>query len=144
MRKFKELSLSQKIIRIIILVFVVCLIIVAGVLYFLDRTVFATAYEPDIVISSPDGKYELVAREWGYAFTGGMHFFFRKAGQDKWYNSWLEKEVGRMSAEECSNFSAGFYDIEWGDDTVTIYFPEEKDDELDRSTWQGEISYEFG
>ena len=144
MRKFKELPKFKKVICIIAILVIVGLIVVAGYYWYALNGLLSPWYKPDIVISSPDGKYEIVAREWSYmCVEGGTHIFFRKAGQDKWYNSWLEKEVGRMSEEECYNFSAGFYDIEWGDDIVTIYFPEEKDDARDRSTWQGEITYEF-
>jgi len=145
MRKFKELSKLKKVMCIIAILVVVSLIAVAAWYWIAADAVLSRYYYPDIVLSSPDGKYEIVAREWGYLVGGGTEIHFRKAGQDKWYNSWLEKEVGELPSQMDHPISAGFYDIKWDDDKVTIYFPRRygKDSETDRSTWRGILTYEF-
>ena len=146
MRKFKDLSRTQKILRVIILTILVSLIIAVCVWFCISHLLSTPEYCPDIVIPSPDGRYELVAREWGYFHSAYTDIFSRKPGQDKWYNSWMEKDIGCLQPINYSHpISDGDYYVKWESDTVTLYYyvgwPEEKKDTP--STWRGILTYEF-
>jgi len=145
MRKFKDLPKALKVTCFISLAIVVILIIVGSVLTWAVMGLISPSYEPDIIIASPDGEYEIVAREWYFSHNGGTDLYIRKAGQDKWYNSWLEKYMGGLDSSIDNIFSAGYYEVEWDSDKVTIYYPKGrgKDGSLDRSTWRGILTYEF-
>ena len=145
---FYYLSRKKQIILSICAVLVVCLLVVAVCLY-VDMVIRINApdYEPDIIVSSPDGQYELVIREENSFHDSHANFIIRKPGQDKWYNKWKEQDIGGGWSEEFLPFANGYYYVEWESDKVTIYYLKgfysdgEKMD--DRSTWQGLFSYEF-
>lgn len=145
MRKFKNLSKKSRIILIIALVTVVCFMIVAGIQYYIASKILSKCYEPDLIISSPDGQYELVICEWFYTVGGGSEIYIRKPGQDKWYNSWMKTKIGTTSAETLS-FAQGQYYVEWESDKVTIYYYQgvPAENANDRTTWGGMVSYGFG
>ncbi len=144
MSRFKNLSKKSRIILIIGLVLVVCLILVGMVYWFIASRLLSREYEPDLIISSPDGQYELVVREWYYLVGGGSEIYIRKPGQDKWYNSWMKKEIGTTSSETLS-FAGGHYYVEWKSDKVTIYYYKGLGIENvnDCSTWRGIVSYDL-
>lgn len=144
MRKICNLSMTSRLIILIAIGLVVCLIIAAGIYIHIGSQILSRAYEPDLIISSPDDQYELVICEWFYTVGGGSEIYIRKPGQDKWYNSWMKKEIGRTSAETLS-FSQGLYYVEWKSDNVTIYYYQGYDIEKvnDRSTWRGMVSYDL-
>jgi len=143
LKSLKELSKKSKIILIICTIIVLCLILAFGRYYYLVSLVLSRRYEPDIIISSPDGRYDLVVREWSYGMGGGAEIYIRKRGQD---NSWKEQRIGSTKTDDGYNsFARGNYYVEWESDKVTIYyytnFQIEKTS--DRSTWRGVFSYEF-
>lgn len=148
MRKFKNLSPKTRMILIIIssiLALVTILAIIRGLSpWYAVAKILSKAYEPDLMIFSPDGQYELVVCEWFYTVGGGSEIYIRKPGQDKWYNSWMKKEVGTTSSETLS-FAQGHYYVEWECDRVTIYYYTglSVENVNDWTTWRGEVSYEF-
>ena len=144
MRKFGDLPIARRIIIVIAIILVACLILGVGIYIFIGRLILNRDYEPDLVVPSPDGKYELVIREWTYTVGGGADIYLRKPGQDKWYNSWRKKEIGSInSAPFC--FAQGHYSVEWNSDNITIYYYRGYaiEDVNDRSTWRGILSYDL-
>ena len=143
MSKFKNPSKKSRIIIITSLVLAVCLILAVGIHFLGIVMLFSRHYEPDIVISSPDGQHELVIREFSCLGGAGAEIYIR---EPKWYNSWKLKEIGNAGTDNYyQTFTKGTYYVEWESDEVTIYYYEglriEKAN--DRSTWQGVVSYEF-
>lgn len=146
MRKFGSLSKTTRIILIIALVLVIGSMISVGIQHYYISKVFTKAYGPDLIVPSPDGQHELVIREWEWWSQGGAEIYIRKPGQDKWYNSWMMKDIGNASTEDLYHpFSRGNYYVEWDSDNVTIYYHQGYGIEngSDRSTWRGVIRYEF-
>ena len=147
MSKLIDLSRNQKIIIIIVLVLVGCLIFAVGRWFYAFSKAFDRQYNPDVIISSsPDGRYELVAREWGFGMGGGAEIYIRKPGQEKGDNSIEEQHIGDTSTDDgypC--FTRGTYYVEWESDKVTIYYYEDLqvEDVNDPSTWRGVLTYEF-
>ncbi|MBE6923948.1 MAG: hypothetical protein E7466_01740 [Ruminococcaceae bacterium] len=142
MSKSKKLSTKTRVILIISLSLVTCLIIAYGIFYFAFMNLLSPGYEPDLVISSPDGKYELVVREWSYFHSCGSDIYIRET---KWYNRWMVKEIGYTSSEDPC-FADGHYYVEWESDKVTIYYYRGHpgvEDVNNRSTWLGIFSYEL-
>ena len=147
MSKSKKLSTKTRIILIISLSLVACLIIAYGIFYFAFTRLLSPAYEPDLVITSPDGKYELVVREWNYFTSFGSDIYIRET---QWYNRWMMTKIGNTNAE-LKSFTHGLYYVEWGSDKVTIHYytgqsyPNQTREEKsrDRSTWLGIVSYEL-
>lgn len=146
MSKFRDLSMKSKIILVVSLVVVACLILAVGVYWYIGSKLFSRLYKPDIVISSPDGQYELVIREYSCIGGVGAEIYIREPGQDKWYNSWKMKEIGSGGADDYYlTFTNGTYYVEWESDKVTIYYYMDLlvENVNDRSTWRGVLSYEF-
>lgn len=141
MSKFKNLSKISRIILIISLALVVCLILAGLVYWFIASRLLSREYKPDLIISSPDGQYELVVREWYYLVGGGAEIYIRET---KWYNRWMMKEIGATSSEDPC-FAEGHYYVEWESDKVTIYYYKGLGIENcnDRSTWRGIVSYDL-
>ena len=136
---FQNLSTKSRIIIIIALVLVVCLILSVGIYYYKVSKILSKFYEPDIIISSPDGQYELVIREWTCLGGAGADFYIRD-------NSWRLKRIGRGGADDYYlTFTNGTYYVEWESDKVTIYYYMDLlvENVNDRSTWRGVLSYEF-
>ena len=145
---FYYLSRKKQIILIICAVLVVCLLVGAVCFYVYLSNLVSNAYlEPDIIVSSPDGQYELVIRERRMMGESDGYIYIRKPGQDKWYNRWKEQHIGNTLSDEYLPFANGYYYVEWESDKVTIYYLKgfysdgEKID--DRSTWLGVLTYEL-
>lgn len=146
MRKFSNLSITSRIIIIVALALVVCLIIAAGVYMYLGSLISGRAYEPDLIISSPDGQYELVIREFSCLGGAGAEIYIREPGQDKWYNRWMEKKVGQASTDDYYlTFTNETFYVEWESDKVTVcyYKGVEIENMNDRSTWRGMVTYDL-
>ena len=147
MSKLRDLSRKQKIIIIIVLVLVGCLIFAVGRWFYAFSKAFDRQYNPDVIISSsPDGQYELVAREWGFGMGGGIEIYIRKPGQEKGDSSSEEQYIGDASTDDgYSCFTRGNYYVEWESNKVTIYYygDFQVEDVNDPSTWLGVLSYEF-
>ena len=147
MRDFEQPPKAARIIVIIGLVVVVVSLTVMAVMCVLAKIAFRREYDSDIIISSsPDGKYELVAREWGFGMGGGAEIYIRKSGQGKENNSSEEQYVGSANTDDgYPSFSRGNYYVEWENDKVTIYYYKDLLVEKisDRSTWRGVLRYEF-
>lgn len=144
MRKFGDLPITRRIMIVIAIILVACLILGVGIYIFIGSKILSRDYEPDLVIASPDGQYELVIREWSYTVGGGAEIYLRKPGQDKWYNSWRKAEIGSTSAQTLC-FTQGYYSVEWNEDNVTVYYYRGYaiEDVNDRSTWRGILSYDL-
>jgi hypothetical protein len=103
--------------------------------------------EPDIIVSSPDGQYELVIRERRMMGESDGYIYIRKPGQDKWYNSWKEQHIGNTLSDECLPFTNGYYYVEWESKRIVLGYYRGYDtsieDKDDPSTWQGLLIYEF-
>ena len=147
MSKFKNLSMISRVIIIITFVLAVCLITAAVAYFFVSSKMLSRSYEPDLIISSPDGQYELVVREWSCLGGAGADIYIRKAGQAKWYNGWMEKKIGTTSSDDYYySFSSGSYYVEWENNKVTIYYCKGVpmiENVNDPSTWRGMLSYEL-
>lgn len=145
MRKFNGLSVRAQKTLIIILVIIVCLdaaVIAFGgpIMYF--RLAFNRMYNPDIIISAPDGRHELVVCEWGFGMGGGAEIYIREPGQDRWKMQF----IGEISTDDgYSSFSRGDYDVKWENDKVTIccYTACGIEKRNDQSTWLGRVTYVF-
>ena len=144
MKKFSELSIARRVIIVIAIILVACLILGVGIYIFIGRLILKRDYEPDLVVPSPDGKYELVIREWTYTVGGGAEIYLRKPGQDKWSNSWRKTGIGSTNSETLC-FAQGHYSVEWDNDNVTIYYCKGYaiEDMNDPSTWRGILSYDL-
>lgn len=141
MTKFKDLTPTARIIIIIALVLVVCVIIAAGAYWYIASKILSRVYEPDLIISSPDGQYELVVREWSCLGGSGADVYIRET---EWYNSWKMNEIGTVRADDYYYpFANGTYYVEWEIDKVTIYYYKclSIENVNDRSTWRGIVSY---
>lgn len=146
MSKFKNLSKKSRVIIIISLVLAVCLLLAVGMYFFIVSKMLSRYYEQDLIISSPDGQYELVVREYQCLGGAGAEIYIRKPGQDKWYNSWMMKKIGSaVTGDYYQTFNAGTYYVEWESNKVTIFYYTKAriENSDDRSTWRGVISYEF-
>ena len=144
MVKFRNLPRKNRIFMTVAIALAVCFILSAGIYFFLASLVLSRDYQPDLVITSPDGQYELVICEWFYTVGGGSEIYLRKSGQDKWYNGWKKTKIGTTSSETLS-FAQGYYDVEWSSDHVTVCYYQgyEIENINDHSTWRGMVSYEL-
>lgn len=113
---------------------------------YLGSLISGRAYEPDLIISSPDGQYELVIREFSCLGGAGAEIYMREPGQDKWYNRWMEKKVGQASTDDYYlTFTNETFYVEWESDKVTVcyYKGVEIENMNDRSTWRGMVTYDL-
>jgi hypothetical protein len=145
---FYYLSRKKQIILIICAVLVVCLLVGAVCFYVYLSNLVSNAYlEPDIIVSSPDGQYELVIRERRMMGESDGYIYIRKPGQDKWYNSWKEQLIGSTLSDECLPFTNGYYYVKWESERVVLGYYRGYDtsieDKDDPTTWQGLLIYEF-
>lgn len=146
--EFYYLSRKKQIILIICAVLVVCLLVGAVCFYVYLSNLVSNAYlEPDIIVSSPDGQYELVIRERRMMGESDGYIYIRKPGQDKWYNRWKEQHIGNTLSDECLPFTNGYYYVEWESERVVLGYYRGYDtsveDRDDPTTWQGLLIYEF-
>ena len=141
MCKHKNKMNIRRIILIISLVIVVCVIAAVVINYCIAALMLSRFYEPDLVLTSPDGQYELVVREYDCLGGSGAEVYIRKTG---WYNSWIKKKIGSPGMDNYyMPFAKGKYYVEWEDDKVTLYYCEGRliEDMNDSSTWVGILSY---
>ena len=145
---FYYLSRKKQIILISCAVLVVCLL-VGAVCFYVHMAIRINTpdYEPDIIVSSPDGQYELVIREEAQLHASAAVIYIRKPGQDKWYNSWKEQHIGNTLSDECLPFTNGYYYVKWESERVVLGYYRGYDtsveDRDDPTTWQGLLIYEF-
>jgi hypothetical protein len=128
------------------LLLILSLLIGVGIYTYLGSQILSRAYEPDLVIASGDGRYELVVREFSCLGGAGAELYIRKPGQDKWYNSWMEKKIETISTDDYyQTFTNGTYDVEWKEDHVTVYFCQgvPAENKNDRTTWCGLVHYDL-
>ena len=139
------LSRKKQIILIICAVLVVCLL-VGAVCFYVHMAIRINTpdYEPDIVVSSPDGQYELVIREEKLLLYTRAEIYIRRLGQD---DNWKEQRIGiTKTYDYYCPFAEGKYNVEWKNDKVTIYYftaSKDGEDVNDQSTWRGVLCYEF-
>jgi hypothetical protein len=148
MYDFYYSSRKKQVMLIVCAALVLCLLVGAVCFIGYLRIRAYTYYlEPDIILSSPDGQYELVIREEARLHVSDAAIYIRKPGQDKWYNSWKERHIGNTLSDEYLPFANGYYDVEWESNKVTIHYFQGyghiDEDRNDRSTWQGIFVYEF-
>lgn len=143
MSRSKKLSTKTRVILIISLVLVACIVLAVGIYYFAVSRALGRFYEPDLIISSPDGQHELVIREWTCLGGSGADIYIRET---KWYNSWIKTKIGSAAPDDSFlPFSHGTYYVEWESDKVTIHYYKNLSAEKwdDRSTWLGIVSYDL-
>lgn len=150
MDKFKRLSPKTRMILMILFIIfalLAILVVIRGLYtWYVISGLLSRFYEPDIILSSPDGQHELVIREFSCLGGSGAEFYIREPGQDKWYNSWMMKEVGNAGMDDyCQPFTAGSYYVIWESDQVTVCYHEGLgvENEKDRSTWRGKKVFEL-
>ena len=146
MKKFSSLSIAARVLIIIAIVLTVCLIIGMGTYVYIGSRMLSRVYEKDLMIPSPEGQYELVVREFSCLGGAGAELYIRKPGQDKWYNSWMKKQIGTVGTDDYyQTFSNGTYEVEWERNHLTVYYcqgvPAERAN--DRSTWRGVLNYDL-
>ena len=133
---------SKKKVLIIIAIVVAMVIVLVGVYCWLVVSLMLSRqYEPDILISSPDDRHELVVREWSCLGGGGVDIYIRKT---EWYNMWNKKEIESAVTDDYYHpFTAGAYEVEWESDQVTVRYCEglEIENVKDPSTWRGLVIY---
>ena len=96
---------------------VISSLLIAGYLVFLALidSAFDRYYEDDLVVTSPDGEYELIIREW-QAMGGSGAYVYIKDG-------FFKKKVDYLGFDDYSMpFKGGMYEIEWQDDCVIIKY----------------------
>ena len=72
-------------------------------------------YEEDIVVTSPDGEYELIIREW-QAMGGSGAYVYIKDG-------FFKERVADLGFDDYfMPFKGDLYEIEWEDDYVKITY----------------------
>lgn len=146
MTKFRDFTPKARIIIMIALVLVLCGFIAAGAYWFIASSMLSRTYEPELVIAAPDGQHELVIREYSCLGGAGAELYIRRPGQDKWYNSWREKQIGNAGTDDYYQpFSAGKYDVQWESNQVTVRYYQNVaiENGADPSTWKGVVRYEF-
>lgn len=144
------MNAEKKRIAIIALIVVVSILLgvlsMAGYFRFAGAKMLDRIYEPEMIIPSPDGRYELVVQEWSCLGGAGADVYIREPGQDQWYNSWMRKQIGTASGDDYYQpFSGGTYHVEWQRHQVTICYYRDLavEDVNDRSTWRGQLVYEL-
>lgn len=138
----KKISVKRRII-IVSLVIVVCVVVALVINYCIASVALGRFYEPDLVLTSPDGKYELVVREYDCLGGAGAEVYIRKTG---WYNGWTKKKIGDIGMDDYYKpFVKGKYYVEWEDDKVTLCCCRGLgiEDKNDPSTWVGVLSYDL-
>lgn len=118
-----------------------------GVYYWIVISAMCSRYyEPEMVLPSSNGQYDLVVREWSCLGGAGADVYLRKTEQGEWYNSWMKLKIGTASGDDYYQpFSHGTYEVEWESDRVTIYYYRDLsvEDRNDPSTWLGVVTYEL-
>jgi hypothetical protein len=131
---------------IILLVVIVCLdstAVFVGVPYAKFSMAFDRDYQPDIIVSSPDGRHELVVREWSFLMGGGVEIYIREPGRDEWYQEqWIHSGV---LDDGHPSFTMGQYRVQWESDRVTVCYYEALSIETpnDPTTWRGRVTYVY-
>ena len=99
---------------------------------------FGWAYKNDLVITSPDGKYQLLVREGGTLGGTAAEIYAIDPKLPMLLNKFIKTEIGRTSADDSVYpFFDGNYEILWEEDCVTIYYFSGRECETsDISTWQ--------
>lgn len=146
MTKLKRLSLKTKIFLSILALVIILMLILGGIYWYSISRFFGRTYEPDLVISSPEGQHELVIREFACLGGAGAEIYIREPGQNKWYNSWMMKQVGRTGTDNyCQPFTDGRYYVSWESNQVTIcyYRGLRVENANDQATWRGKGIYEL-
>ena len=145
MIKFRNVARKHRILMIVAIALTVCVILGTGLYLTVVSLVLSRDYQPDLVLTYPDGQYELLICEWFYTVGGGSELYLRKTGQDKWYNSWRKTKIGTTSAETLS-FAKGNYYVDWQSHCITVCYYQGYDIENvnDPSTWRGMVQYELG
>ena len=136
----KKISVKRRII-IVSLLIVVCAIVAMVINHCVVLIISRRSYRPDIVLASPDGKYELVVRAYDCISEAGAEVYIRNPG---WYNILTKKQIGDVHTDDYyMPFSKGEYYVEWEDDKVTLYYCKGLggfEDKNDPSTWVGVLS----
>ena len=132
-------SKKSRIIIFILLVIALVALMVVAVSYHNNGKV----YTDDLILSSPDEKYELVIREWGTIGATGAEIYIRETS---WWNRWIKTKIGNASADDgVYPFSSGLYHVEWKTDKVTIlsYGGHPSESVEDPSSWRCVVEYQF-
>jgi hypothetical protein len=146
MRKFITLSLTSRILITVSIVLIACFILAVGIHLYLGSVIFSRTYKPNLIIPAPDGQHELVVCEFSCLGGAGAEIYIREPGQDKWYNSWMKKQIGNAGTDDYyETFTNGTYEVLWEKDAVTVryYRGVPAENAADRSTWGGMVRYEM-
>ncbi len=123
--------------RIIIAVIIITLLLPVAVFFTIVKTAFGKDYEKDLLISSPDGRYTLIVREWGTFGGTGAEIYGVEGSTPNAVEIRLAEKLGETIADDvCYPFTSGAYVIEWNDDSILIrYFSGRQIQTSDPETW---------
>lgn len=126
---------KKKIYKIVAVSLVLITLVV--IIWFAFWDDFGSVYKDDISIISPDGKHQLVIREWGTVGGTGAEIYTTNPHLPTFLNRLLKVKIGNTSADDsCYPFSDGNYDVLWEEDFVVIYYFKGRTQTLDdKSTW---------
>ena len=145
--RISEYRATYIIINVIVAIIAMSLVAFGIYYWFVLSVAFSRHYEPDAVISaSPDGRYELVAREYSCLGGGGAEIYLIDYERRTLFTQWKKNEIGDVSGDDYYQpISGGTYYVEWETDRVTIYYYEHllAENRNDRSTWLGVLTYEL-
>ena len=102
---------------------------------------FGRYYNNDLVVTSPDGKHQLLIREWGTLGATGAEIYATNPHLPMFSNRLTKIKVGDTLSDDCCySFFEGNYDIVWEDDCAVIYYYSGIGKEVfnDKSTWSVE------
>lgn len=119
MNKFKKIT-EVSIIAIVV-------IVILAVLIFnpITRLIASggRAHESDLVITSPNGKYTIIIKEWGTIGGTGAEVYSLKNTNVNALTELFAVRIGDTWADDgCYPFRDGNYEMEWHENSVTIRY----------------------
>ena len=145
--RISEYRATYIIINVIVAIMALSLVVFGLYYWFVMSVALSRSYKPDVVIStSPDGRYELVAREYSCLGGAGAEIYLIDSERRTLFTAWKENEIGHVSGDDYYQpISGGTYYVEWETDGLTIYYYMcvGGEDRNDRSTWFGKFVHEF-
>lgn len=122
--------------KTIVLLLIVIAIVTMLLVVFFDG--FGKYYTNDLVVTSPNGEYQLLIREWGTLGGTGAEIYAMNPHIPMFLNRLIKVKVGITSSDDCLySFFEGYYYIVWEEDCAVIYYYSGigNEDSNDRSTW---------
>ena len=123
-------------------IFTIFLCITLGIATFVAIKDFGKVYNDSIHISSPDGRYTLVVKEWGTLGGTGADIYIESASA--WWPFATRRKIGMTIADDCVYpFRDGYYQVSWESEYVVInyYSGRQQEDTSDIDSWAGYFEY---